>query len=261
MIHFIVATYYEARPLIEIFNLNKIQTNLNLYKNDEVSLTISGIGKVNCAVSVAQTFYEFKKSYNNIWINVGLAGHRSLQIGEISLVNKITDNSSQKTFFTFIADFNIQSFECLTCDKENKNYSNNLFDMECSGFFESARKFSTRELIQSLKIISDNQKQSINFKNKEEVYELIFNHKKNLEEFSKYFLELRQKCLANHDQYINEQFSSVFNKTKFTFTESQQMKLLLKFYFTKFNDLDKDMFDPNKKGSFNIKIIKKFLNL
>ena len=141
MIHFIVATYYEARPLIEIFNLNKIKTNLNLYENDEISLTISGIGKVNCAMSVAQTFYEFNKSYNNIWINVGLAGHRSLQLGEISLVNKIKDNSTQKTFFTFIADFNIQSFECLTCDKENKNYSNNLFDMECSGFLSLLENF------------------------------------------------------------------------------------------------------------------------
>tara|TARA_X000001036_G_C20617312_1_gene781562 strand:- start:391 stop:1179 length:789 start_codon:yes stop_codon:yes gene_type:complete len=262
MIHFIVATSSEARPIIDIFNLNKTKIDSsNIYNNDEISLTISGIGKINSAVGVTQTFYEFKKNYNNIWINIGLAGHKFLKIGDMSLVHKIKDNSSQKSFFTFVGDFDIQSFECLTCDNENKNYSNDLFDMECSGFFESAKRFSTKELIQSLKIVSDNQSKSINFKNKKEIYDLIFYHRQTLKDFSNYFLKLRQSCLANLDQYINEQFDLVFNEKNFTFTESQQMKLLLKFYFTKFNNLDKSMFNPSKNGSFNIKIIKKFLNL
>ena len=32
------------------------------------------------------------------------------------------------------------------------------------------------------------------------------------------------------------------------------MKSLLKFYFTKFNNLDKDLFNLNKNGAFNINI-------
>ncbi len=260
MIHLIVATHYEARPLIKIFNLKKINSNLKIYENNEVSLTISGIGKINSAVSVVQTFYEFKKKYDNIWINIGLAGHRSLEIGDISLVNKIKDKSSQKTFFTFIGDFDIRSFGCLTCDKENKNYSDYLFDMECSGFFESARKYSTKELVQSLKIISDNKNKSINFKNKEEVFKLIFYHEHTLKKFLNYLLELK-KTYCDYDKYINQQFNLLFDETKFTFTESQQMKSLLKFYFTKFNNLDKDLFNLNKNGAFNINIMKKYLHL
>ena len=61
MIHLIVATHYEARPLVKIFNLKKTNSNFRIYRNNEISLTISGIGKVNSAVSVVQTFYEFKK--------------------------------------------------------------------------------------------------------------------------------------------------------------------------------------------------------
>ena len=61
MIHFIVATSSEARPIIDIFNLNKTKIDSsNIYNNDEISLTISGIGKINSAVGVTQTFYEFK---------------------------------------------------------------------------------------------------------------------------------------------------------------------------------------------------------
>ena len=47
MIHLIVATHYEARPLVKIFNLKKINSNFRIYENNEISLTISGIGKVN----------------------------------------------------------------------------------------------------------------------------------------------------------------------------------------------------------------------
>ena len=62
MIHFIVATQPEARPIIDTFDLKKITNNYNcLYKADDISLTISGIGKINSAISVVKTFYEFSK--------------------------------------------------------------------------------------------------------------------------------------------------------------------------------------------------------
>ena len=45
-----------------------------------ISLTISGIGKTNAAMSIAHT-YEFNQQKNSIWINFGIAGHKDAKIG------------------------------------------------------------------------------------------------------------------------------------------------------------------------------------
>ena len=77
MIHFIVATSSEARPIIDFYRLKKKEvSNFVIYNNDAISLTISGIGKINAAMSITHTFHEFNQQKNNVWINLGLAGHK-----------------------------------------------------------------------------------------------------------------------------------------------------------------------------------------
>ena len=38
-------------------------------------MTITGLGKINSALGVAHTFLNLRGLSNNIWINIGLAGH------------------------------------------------------------------------------------------------------------------------------------------------------------------------------------------
>ena len=45
----------------------------------------------------------------------------------------------------------------------NFKYTNNVSDMEASGFFFACEKYSTKEFIYSIKIISDNEKKKIKF--------------------------------------------------------------------------------------------------
>ena len=70
MIHFVVATNAEARPLIDLFKLKKIKDlkQAFIYANQNISLIISGIGKVNAAIGVTQTYYCYNQKNNNIWI-------------------------------------------------------------------------------------------------------------------------------------------------------------------------------------------------
>ena len=79
MIHIIVATDFEAKPLIQNFDLKKIfpSKSFDIFSNGNISLTVTGIGKINAALGVAYTFFMFKKQYNNIWINIGFAGSKS----------------------------------------------------------------------------------------------------------------------------------------------------------------------------------------
>ena len=49
MIHIIVATDFEAKPLIQSFDLKKIfpSKSFDIFSNGNISLTVTGIGKIN----------------------------------------------------------------------------------------------------------------------------------------------------------------------------------------------------------------------
>ena len=102
MINLVVATYSEAEPLINKLSLKKLtNSKILIFFNKKYYLIISGIGKINSALSVADIFYRFKQDFNNVWINIGIAGHKTFQIGKLLAVNKITDYESEKSFYPF----------------------------------------------------------------------------------------------------------------------------------------------------------------
>ena len=53
----------------------------------------------------------------------------------------------QKKFFPFVNKFEIQNQECLSVGIQKKNYSSKI-DMESFGFYQSACKYSSKELLQ-----------------------------------------------------------------------------------------------------------------
>ena len=262
MIHLVVATNSEARPLIDLFKLKKKQLKQTfIYENQSISLTITGIGKVNSAIGVTETYFHYNQKKNNIWINIGLAGHKDLKIGNICAANKITDNETNKDFFPFTNGFHMQNQECLTVGTHEKNYCSKIYDMESSGFYQTACKYSSHELLQIVKIISDNQYESIDFKNKEVVYNIITNHKKLINELCSFMLNLKRKIYPINSEIIDIEFNNLVAKIKFTFTEREQIKALLGVYFTKYNSLDDNIINLSKNGEYNIKKLKEFLKL
>ncbi len=97
-----------------------------------------------------------------------------MEIGETILVNKINDDSSLKSWYpSIVFNHTFKMLNCNTYDKPNFKYTENLHDMEASGFFSSAGKLTYLELIQTLKIISDNKNMHVDFKKKEKISELI----------------------------------------------------------------------------------------
>ena len=156
MIHIIVATNFEAKPLIENFDLKKIFPSkpFDIFIKDNISLTVTGIGKINTALGIAHTFFMFEKQYNNIWINIGLAGHEREKIGTLILVDKIYDYETQKSMYPFfVKNYKIKRLNCTCYSKPNFNYTNSLSDMESSGFFSSANKYSSKEIIHSILLL------------------------------------------------------------------------------------------------------------
>lgn len=179
MIHFVIATYAEAIPIIKYYKLKQIKdiTPFSIFvdKYKDISLIISGIGKVASSSAVSFMYCIFEYNKNNIWINIGIAGYGKGKVGEVYLINKITDHLTKKNFYpSIVFECRIPTIACQTYEIPNFNYSSKLHDMELTGFFETATKFSSNELVHSLKIVSDNENNHINKKNKEFISNLIF---------------------------------------------------------------------------------------
>ncbi len=155
----------EAKSLIDTFSLKKENSAhpFSIYKNDQFILTVSGVGKVTMAAAVAYTQALFQKNPFPILINIGIAGHSSLPLGELVLATKIIDHDTQKVFYPqLIKNKFPKTCTLQTLSKPSTNYPiETMSDMEASAFYETAIKFSSSELIHAIKIISDNQTTSL----------------------------------------------------------------------------------------------------
>jgi len=170
----------EAKPLIEHFQLKK---DLNaqpfaVYGGGELCLTVTGLGKSAMAAGVAYTQALFAKVEHRVLINLGVAGHRDYVIGELYLVDKITDADSHKSYYPpLIAKALCPSSAIITRSTPQLAYDHSeLCDMEASTFYETAVRFTSSELVQCLKVISDNRAQPANNLQAKQVSRLIAKH-------------------------------------------------------------------------------------
>jgi len=162
MIHIICALKCEAKSLIDYFKLNHYKkaelfgTYLN--KEETISLTITGIGKLASAAGTMHTLITLDTNKSDAWLNIGVAGHKTLAIGQAVLVNRIEDKASGQTWYPqIIFDTELASAGLVTLDKACQDYTENMYDMEASGYYASICRYTIAELSHSLKIISDNQ--------------------------------------------------------------------------------------------------------
>lgn len=161
MIHLVCALFHEAKPLIEKYGLKQIVNQpYSVYANKSISLIVSGVGKKKSAEATRYLYESSGKNRNVAWLNIGIAGHRDYSLGQGYLIHKITDSLTGKSWYPpQILKSHVLSASVLTVEKACFDYSDDtLYEMEASGFYEAAASFSTGELVQCFKIISDNQK-------------------------------------------------------------------------------------------------------
>ena len=160
-INIVVAMEREAKPLINYWKLKKNTEKIFSDKKKRINLIVSGIGKKRAEKA---TMYLAKKTSNNaFFLNIGIAGHKNYKLGEIILISKITDNKNKYSWYpSLLWKTKIKKAPLLTVGFPKIRYTTNcLYDMEASGFFKGARNFVGPEMVQCIKIISDNKKSSI----------------------------------------------------------------------------------------------------
>ena len=110
------------------------------------------------AAGVAYTQALYSENPNPVLINIGIAGHQNHPVGSLFLADKITDNDTGRRYYPpLVFTPPCPAANLISYSKPQQTYPESaLCDMEASAFYETATRFSTGELIQCLKVVSDN---------------------------------------------------------------------------------------------------------
>lgn len=120
-------------------------------------LIVSGTGKIASAAATAYLGAITPTAAAPLWLNVGIAGHAELPLGEPVIATRITDQGSGQAW-----DLSRSGGDILTVDKPRENYELPwIYEMEAAGFCGAASRFAPVEMIHCLKIISDNRRRPI----------------------------------------------------------------------------------------------------
>ena len=177
-INYITATELEAKALVEFYKATNLKSKpFAVYQACEPDVTINilvtGIGALNAHAAVAW-FAGFNGAVSGCWINLGIAGHQSLPVGTAVLVSQINGPLLAQAFYpTVIAKWSGHFSSLTTLDAPSDLYNNTLFDMEASGVCAAAQRFTSREWIQVIKVVSDNQAKPHGEFKKSQVVELV----------------------------------------------------------------------------------------
>ncbi len=227
-VNLVVALAAEAVPLIECFELKPLESsrNFRVYGNEQLQLAVSGMGK-QAAESAVHWLHADAPESCRAWLNIGIAGHGSLEVGDCFLANRITDHATGKSWYpviTFAHD--CRSEPLMTVEKVETNYPLPVgYDMEASSYMLAANRYATAEIIHSYKIVSDNPQVPVSQITPAVVSELVRNKaneiKNVVNELDRLVHQLKKR------QSLDDDIKPFLERWKFTVTQKHQLKHLL----------------------------------
>jgi len=236
------AFYKEVAPIIKHYKLKKINAPFEIFKNDEIIVIISGIGKLNSAI--ASTYLLSKYNIKFI-INFGIVGSSKFKVGEIFLINKINKNLYPDILYShpFKETYITSMDEVVTDGKFN------LVDMESEGFFKASTKFLDLDKIFIIKIVSDN---LVCFRPDSDFMDNLINP--HLENITNFIDNLNYESPKLYDEnYLNE----LVNKYQLSFSQKEILKNKLIYANLNNKTINIDFAPTNKKRNWQ-KILESF---
>ncbi|MFZ8865212.1 MAG: hypothetical protein ACO2XZ_05050 [Rickettsiales bacterium] len=220
----------ESEFLIKKYKLKKITliTEYNIYTNQksQIFVALSAIGNLN--VSNLIGFLAGRKIINkySLIFNIGVAGSKDDQLGELFRINKISALNIQNCYYPLnIVKLNINNKNLLTTDYIIDYPIDSLVDMEGYGFFAAASKYVLNEQIILLKIISDNNLAEQHHVRAEQVQKLMLRQENKIFNiinlYQDYFADYFAELVDSHE------YEALLNSSKFTFSEKIMLKKLL----------------------------------
>jgi hypothetical protein len=226
--NFVVAFIAEAQPVIDFYRLVKTDApSGSMFQNDQHCLLISGLGK-DRAVSVTKLLGQSKAGKNEGWLNLGIAGHGSLAKGDAFLAGKIIDDKSEEVFYpTQIYQSSLPVSSLCTSSSPVTQYEPGMgYDMEAHSFYREASRFSFREFVQVVKIVSDTPSHPIEKIRPREASEMIASHMNQLDHLVRQIDQLALE--VQPDAQIEKMAQEFLTVHHFSVTRSHQLRELLR---------------------------------
>lgn len=207
---FMLALACEAKPIIDYYGLKKSASSpFSHYQivneHHAVDLFVSGIGAAAMATAVGWAGARITKAHKAAWLNVGTAGHGTREIGQAILVNSSAGDAIARTHYPpLVCKWNGATESLISVNTPSNQYPDQAaVDMEAQVFFNSAQRFTSAELVQSLKVISDNSEHGIEQLNAQKLSDVIYQNIHDIISFAEHLLELSNVLpLVNSDSIV-----------------------------------------------------------
>ena len=223
MINFVVALASEARPLVEHYKLSLLQRapGFRIYASDTVRLVVTGVGKVHAASGTAY-LAGLDPHLDQVWLNIGIAGHASLDAGTDTFALKISDRATGRNWYPpQTVNMPGVGAHITTYDTPIVSYpAESVCEMEASAYYSVATRFSSGEVVQCYKIISDNKTTSVSELTATKIVHLISDHVNEIDDVAQSLYGLTEQLLKSENQLELDQFFE-----RWHFTVSQQVQL------------------------------------
>lgn len=164
MLYLVTALGAEARPLIEHFGLrrDKRARPFPIHRGDNMALVVSGVGKTLSAAATAYLWATGGEE-EGAFLDLGIAGSRRA-VGEAVLAHTVVDRGSGRRWYpSMVLAPPCPLGSVVTVDRVERDFDepqgedaeSPLYEMEAAGFFATASRLATAELVHCLKIVSD----------------------------------------------------------------------------------------------------------
>ena len=228
----VVALKVEAKSIIDELELTplKMRTNFPVYCNKEESnwLIVSGVGQ-NHVTAATDYLREISNADSwSAWINVGIAGYGHDNYGALYMIDKVTVETSKIVLYPGVTLLTgLPRAGLLTVNKPKLDYSGqDLIDMEGFSFYETASKFTCRELLAILKVVSDGPKSDVRALSSEKIFKLIST---NIKEILALGSKLENSSKAEFKRVIPPNICDQIKKTwHFTVSQEHQLNMLVR---------------------------------
>ncbi|MGY6277449.1 hypothetical protein [Methylomonas sp. MgM2] len=223
------ALFCEARPLLKAWRLSGLPAADHpyaVYANRDRVVVVTGMGKINMAGAVGYALALFGNPQSPVLVNLGIAGQRDESPGRLCMGHKIVDKDSGRCFYPQLP-FTVpcKTYSVVTACQPNMDYATNeMYEMEAAGFYELALKFSSSELIQVMKVISDSARSPIADINEALVERWVDDCLTKIESIIDQLMQLRQQCIVTTSSDVYRDILEAFH---FTVSRSLKLKSLL----------------------------------
>jgi hypothetical protein len=224
------AYHQEALALISALRLKRDNDvhAFALFSNEETVLIESGQGAQQTAAAIGFIAGRLPHHHAIAWLNLGIAGHANADIGRLFIAQRILDTQSQHCHYPDRSlKLGIDAETVCSYPDINHDYQQTaLYDVEAWAFFASALNFSSVELIQCLKVVSDNRSSPVAVLDKQTVPKLFQPH---INAILEVIEQLRERALQLRQiEQLPALYQQLLGTTRFSESQKTQLQHLLR---------------------------------